>query len=213
MKQRILFIGDSITDTGRIREDPADLGKGYPLLLAGKLSVAYPASTFECINRGISGNKILDLKHRWFEDCLSLQPDIVSILIGINDTWHHVDAQKMFGSAKAAADFEKVYREILDELHEAGIRKIVLLEPFVLPEPKDRFSWRVDLDQKIQVVRKLAQEYQTVFVSLDGFLNELGIRDGFSKYTGEDGVHPTITGHEVIANRWLEAVISNHLLD
>lgn len=89
---------------------------------------------------------------------------------------------------------------------ESGIKKIVLMEPFVLPEPDDRRSWRSDLDPKIHLIRQLAKEYQAVFVPLDGTLNSLGISYGYEKYTGDDGVHPTLLGHDTIANIWIETV-------
>ena len=191
MKTRVLFIGDSITDAGRDRSEATDLGKGYPLLIAGKLISQYPTMEFECINRGIGGDKIADY---------------VSILIGINDTWHNTGDQAIFGTEKSVQQFESVYRELLNELQAAGICNIVLMEPFVLPVTNDRYGWRKDLDPKIQTVRKLAKEYGTLLIPLDGIFNALGIAYGFSKYTKEDGVHPTIGGHEIIAQSWIDAI-------
>ncbi|HAP7344122.1 TPA: SGNH/GDSL hydrolase family protein [Enterococcus faecium] len=206
MKKRILFIGDSITDAGRDRAEATDLGKGYPLLIAGKLISQYPTMEFECMNRGIGGDKIADLQVRWQEDCLALQPDYVSILIGINDTWHNTSDQAIFGTEKSAQQFESVYRKLLNELQTAEICNIILMEPFVLPITDDRHGWRKDLDPKIQIVRKLAKEYGALLVPLDGIFNALGIVYGFSKYTREDGVHPTIGGHEIIAQSWIDAI-------
>ena len=131
MKKRILFIGDSITDAGRDRAEATDLGKGYPLLIAGKLISQYPTMEFECMNRGIGGDKIADLQVRWQEDCLALQPDYVSILIGINDTWHNTSDQAIFGTEKSAQQFESVYRKLLNELQTAEICNIILMEPFL----------------------------------------------------------------------------------
>ncbi|SEK60064.1 GDSL-type esterase/lipase family protein [Carnobacterium iners] len=91
----ILFIGDSIADVGRIREDLKDLGKGYPLLTASYLLERYPELELTFLNRGISGDKVTDLTNRWKEDCLELQPDIISILVGINDVWHNMDKEKL----------------------------------------------------------------------------------------------------------------------
>ena len=206
MKTRVLFIGDSITDAGRDRSEATDLGKGYPLLIAGKLISQDPTMEFECINRGIGGDKIADLQARWQKDCLALQPDYVSILIGINDTWHNTGDQAIFGTEKSVQQFESVYRELLNELQAAGICNIVLMEPFVLPVTNNRYGWRKDLDPKIQTVRKLAKEYGTLLIPLDGIFNALGIAYGFSKYTKEDGVHPTIGGHEIIAQSWIDAI-------
>ncbi|KAF1297594.1 GDSL family lipase [Enterococcus sp. JM4C] len=202
-QSRILFIGDSITDVGRNRDDFHDLGQGYPMLIAAALAKGLPNYRIDCLNRGISGNKIVDLQQRWTEDCLQLKPTVVSILIGINDTWHNTDSAT-FGSREEAVRFEKVYRDLLEQVTKETTAKIVLMEPFVLPEPKERLTWRKDLDQKIQVVRTLAEEYQATFIPLDGKLNALGISHGFEHYTGDDGVHPTLAGHAEIAESWLQ---------
>ncbi|MGM0124936.1 hypothetical protein IGI37_002330 [Enterococcus sp. AZ194] len=202
--QRILFIGDSITDVNRNREELHDLGHGYPFLVAATVAKGLPGLSCEWINKGIGGNKIADLKNRWQEDCLALQPDVISILIGINDTWHNTDSPE-FGSKEEALRFEQIYRQLLEQIRKETNAMIVLMEPFVLPEPKDRLTWRKDLDQKIQVVRMLAEEFQTIFVPLDGKLNALGIAHGHEHYTGNDGVHPTLAGHAVIADSWLKA--------
>ena len=202
---RILFFGDSITDAGRDREDFNGLGKGYPLMLAGRLQAEYPALNLTVLNRGIGGDKVADLKSRLEEDCLSLKPTVVSILIGINDTWHN-EGTEDFGTAEIIDKFEQDYREILSDIKEQTGAQIVLMEPFVLPYPADRAGWRRDLDQRIQVIRKLAKEFQADFVALDGPLNAYGIKHSFQYLTGEDGVHPTVAGHGVIAEKWMEIV-------
>ncbi|MDB1680075.1 MULTISPECIES: SGNH/GDSL hydrolase family protein [Enterococcus] len=213
MKKRILFIGDSITDCGREYNDSKDLGNGYPLLVAKRLSTQFPTIEFDVLNKGINGNKIADLRARFDTDCLDLEPDIVSILIGINDTWHNVNDPTTFATEQSMAMFEEDYRYMIEKLLEKGIKQVVLMEPFVLPEPLDRQTWRKDLDPKIQIIRRLAEEYHLVFVPLDGKLNALGITQGFSKYTGEDGVHPTLAGHEIIAQSWLEFVVPEMLVN
>lgn len=213
MKKRILFIGDSITDCGREYNDSKDLGNGYPLLVAKRLSTQFPTIEFDVLNKGINGNKIADLRARFDTDCLALEPDIVSILIGINDTWHNVNDPTTFATEQSMAMFEKDYRYLIEKLLEKGIKQVVLMEPFVLPEPLDRQTWRKDLDPKIQIIRRLAEEYHLAFVPLDGKLNALGITRGFSKYTGEDGVHPTLAGHEIIAQSWLEFVVPEMLVN
>lgn len=204
-KETILFIGDSVTDAGRDRKDPMDLGQGYPLMAAGMLQAQYPELDLTFLNRGIGGNRIADLKQRWQEDCLSLAPDVVSILIGINDTWHNV-SDPSFASEESLNAFEQDYRYLLKSLFHQTDARVVLMEPFVLPYPKDRAEWRKDLDPRIQIVRKMAREYQTDFIPLDGILNQLGIQYGYQYFTGTDGVHPTTAGHGVIAKAWMENV-------
>ncbi|WP_277631195.1 SGNH/GDSL hydrolase family protein [Atopococcus tabaci] len=201
----ILFIGDSVTDAGRNHQDPLDLGNGYPLMVAGMLQAAHPELALTFLNRGVGGDRIGDLKTRWQEDCLALNPDVVSILIGINDTWYNV-GESAFASEESFDQFEQDYRYLLKSLFQQTDARVVLMEPFVLPYPKDRAKWRRDLDPRIQIVRKMAREYQTDFIPLDGILNQAGIEFGYQTYTGDDGVHPTTAGHGAIAQAWLQRV-------
>lgn len=204
-KDTILFIGDSITDVGRNRTDASDLGGGFPSLLAAKLAEKYPNYALTILNRGISGDQVIDLKNRWSEDCLALQPDLVTILVGINDVGFVIDEQPI-PTDEELAKFEANYRLLLEQLQEKTEAKIVLMEPFVLPFPSDRLNWRDQLDPRIQIVRQLAAEYNAVLVPLDGLLNAKGISDNCAKYTGDDGVHPTLAGHKVIADAWLSSL-------
>ncbi|WHZ32149.1 SGNH/GDSL hydrolase family protein [Desemzia incerta] len=202
---KILFYGDSITDVGRNRDEYDHLGQGYALMIAGKLQAKYPELNLTCLNRGIGGDKIADLKNRLDEDCIALEPTIVSILIGINDTWH-IENSPALGSKEVMVQFEQDYREVLKRIKEETTARIVLMEPYVLPYPEGRTKWRVDLDQRIQIIRKLAKEFKTEFIALDGPLNAYGIKHSFQYLTGEDGVHPTVAGHGLIAEKWLEIV-------
>lgn len=204
-KDHILFIGDSVTDVDRDRTDTTDLGQGYPSILAKKLTELYPKLELTFSNRGIGGDKLKDMAARWQEDCLALKPTIVSILIGINDTWHNV-GEEQFGSHEELERFEQQYRSLLVSLKQELACQIVLMEPFVLSYPTDREMWRRDLDPRIQVVRKLAHEFQTDLIPLDGILNAIGIKQSFSYLTGEDGVHPTTAGHNAIAKSWVKAI-------
>jgi acyl-CoA thioesterase-1 len=198
----ILFQGDSITDAGRVREDTDNLGMGYPLLAASWFSALYPAKRVRFINRGISGNRAADLVARWQEDCLDLLPSWVSILIGINDTWRRYDSN----DPTTAAAFEANYRSILTHTCESlpGTR-LLLLEPFVLPTPADRVAWREDLDPKIAAVRRLAREFNALYVPLDGLFAAASVQREPS-FWAADGVHPTAAGHALIAQAWLKAV-------
>lgn len=202
----VLFIGDSITDVARIRHDEMDLGKGYALLLGSYLMNKYPNYDLNIYNRGIGGDTLADLKNRWEKDCLNLNPDIVTILVGINDVWWHIDEEEEKLDDAALEKFEENYRWLLKTLAHRSDARVVLMEPFVLPYPKDRIQWRKHLDPRIQIVRRLANEYHAVFVPLDGILNALGIQNRFQTYTGEDGVHPTFAGHAAIAEAWKEYV-------
>ncbi|SHF49039.1 Lysophospholipase L1 [Caldanaerobius fijiensis DSM 17918] len=197
----VLFQGDSITDAGRNRNDINDLGLGYPMFIASWFSALYPDKNVRFINRGISGDRVRNLKARWQEDCLDLKPDWISILIGINDCWRRYDSN----DPTSVEAFESDYRYILDQVKEKLNAKIILCEPFVLPTPEDRVQWREDLDPKIHVVRKLAREYGAIFIPLDGIMAQACARKE-PAFWAADGVHPTPAGHALIAQAWLKAV-------
>lgn len=194
----ILFQGDSVTDCGRIREDKSNMGTGYAMMISSWLQALYPEKSFTFINKGISGNRVCDLQGRWKEDCLDLNPSFVSILIGINDCWRRYDSN----DPTSVEAFEKGYRDILRQVKEKTNAKIMLCEPFVLPVPEDRKRWREDLDPKIHVVRKLAREYNTLLLPLDGIFNSAAALKA-PEFWAADGVHPTMAGHALIAQEWL----------
>jgi len=198
----ILFIGDSITDVGRDRENDDDLGHGYPMLVAAHLANKYPNYDLTFYNRGISGDKVINLKERWEEDCLELNPDVVSILIGINDVGMTINTG-LQETEEDLAKFEEDYRYLLKSLAHRTDARVVLMEPFVLPYPKDRQNWRKYLDPCIQIIRRLANDYHTALIPLDGLMHAKGIENGYQTYTGKDGVHPTLTGHALIADAWI----------
>ncbi len=197
----LLFIGDSITDVGRKRYEDSDLGAGFPKLIAEQLAEKHPDYGLTILNRGISGDRVHDLKMRWQPDCLALKPDLVTILVGINDVGFVVDSQPI-PTAQELKMFESNYRYLLDSIKEETDAQIVLMEPFVLPYPADRLNWRDHLDPRIQTVRRLAHEYDALLVPLDGILNAQGLASNFEAYTGDDGVHPTLKGHQAIADAW-----------
>lgn len=197
----IVFIGDSITDCGRNYEDPSSLGVGYVLMAAARLGLQYPEQQLTVYNRGISGNRAVDLQRRWDEDCLELKPTWVSVYIGVNDTWRHMDS----GQETTAAEFEASYRDLIERTKKSVDAKLVLIEPFVLPVPEDRKTWRRDLDPKIHVVRGLAREYGALLVPLDGLFAAASMKAEPAFWAG-DGVHPSPAGHALIAEAWLKTV-------
>jgi len=197
---KILFQGDSITDAGRSRSDPRFLGGGYVNIAAALTKNKFPRIDFEFINLGISGNKAENLLERWQTDAIDIQPDIVSILIGINDTWHHAASQDWMPNDY----FEDCYRQVLVQLKEKTNAKIIILEQFLLAVP-DKEYFRIDLDPKIQITRKLAREFADVFIPLDGLFAAASI-DKPPTYWAEDGVHPSIHGSTFIAEHYLNAV-------
>lgn len=204
-KNHILFIGDSVTAVDRDQTDTADLGHGYPLIIAKALAERYPEMDLSFSNRGIGGDKLIDMAVRWQEDCLALKPTIVSILIGINDTWHAVNLEQLENRVELQ-QFEQHYRSLLESLRLELACQIVLMEPFALPYPNNDKIWRRNLDPRIQVVRRLVREFQTDLIPLDGLLNNIKIKQKDIYLTREDGVHPTTAGHAIIAKAWLKAI-------
>ena len=197
----VLFQGDSVTDAGRTAVNEENLGMGYPFFISGLFSALYPEKHVKFINRGVSGDRTINLKNRWQEDTIDLKPDVLSILIGINDCWRRYDSNDPTSVEK----FEENYRYILDETKEKTDAKIIMCEPFVLPSLPDRKEWRVDLDPKIHIVRNLAREYGAILVPLDGvFAQAASLRK--PEFWTPDGVHPSPAGHALIARVWLDAV-------
>lgn len=202
--RRVLFIGDSITDAGRDRNDPRDLGSGYPRVVAQTYARNAEGAAVTFLNRGISGNRVRDLRQRWQADCLDLKPDVISILIGVNDTWRRYDS----GDPTSVEAFERDYRAILQAAVDSSRAALVLVEPFLLPVLPGQDTWREDLDPKIAVVRTLAADHAATLVPLDSVLTQAATTRGVADLAA-DGVHPTPAGHALIAHTWLEAVNSS----
>ena len=200
---KILFTGDSITDCGSsLSEDINFLGHGYPVFIASLMGARYPEQDFSFVNTGVSGNQVADLAKRWQRDVLNHKPDILTILIGIND----VGRRYSRGVAISSMEFGCTYRGLLEQTRRVlPETQIILMEPFLLSLHEDQRNWRADLDPKIQVTRDLAEEFSCVLIPLDGIFAAAASRREKSFWT-KDGVHPTPTGHALIAESWLKAV-------
>ena len=201
---RILFQGDSITDAGRDYSDYHELGQGYPKYAAELIRDRFDDpknGTIEFINLGISGHRTRDLRARWQKDCIDLQPDIVSIMIGINDTWRSFDSN----DPTPVEEFEDNYRYLLSEIKAHTNAKILLLEPYVLPDVPAKDAWRADLDPKIQAVRRLAREFADAYIPTDGLFAAACVQQEPSHWSG-DGVHPNENGSRFIAAYYAKAV-------
>lgn len=203
-KDTILFQGDSITDCGRARENiPVNggLGIGYANAIAAQLLATRPADGLTFLNRGISGNRIVDLYSRIKCDVINLKPDVLSVLIGVNDTWHEFGSQNGVDVPK----YERVYRDFLKEVRDAlpGVH-FVLCEPFVLSCGVVTKDWVAEMDRRRAVVRKLAAEFAAVFVPFQGMF-DAALKEAPPEYWARDGVHPTIAGHYRMAQAWLAA--------
>lgn len=202
---KILFQGDSITDTSRNREialpnQPAALGSGYPNLIAASLLKNNPKTNLSFLNRGISGNRIVDLYARWKSDALNLNPDLISILIGVNDLWH----ESKHNNGVDLKRFETMYRLLLDFTSQHSVNtKLILCEPFLLPCGVADESWFEDMAERQAIVKKLALEFSTSFVPFQTKFNE-ALELAPAEFWAEDGVHPSPAGHQLMAEAWLE---------
>ncbi len=197
----VVFFGDSITDCGRDRQaisPNVGLGSGYAMLAAAQILSDDPGGNWQFWNRGIGGNRIYDLEARLQSDVLDLKPDMVSILIGINDTWRRYDS----GTTSSIEDFTESYRRILSALNDNGIG-VMMLEPFLLPVPEDRRAWRADLNPRIEASRDLAREFSVPYLPLDGAFAAASTQAP-PDFWLPDGVHPSLAGHGLIATAWLE---------
>ncbi len=202
---KILFQGDSITDAGRDYNDIHNLGNGYPKFAAAELVKKFPDIDFEFIDLGISGNQTKDLVARLQNDFLDVNPDIVSILIGVNDTWHHAGKKDWIPDEV----FEDRYRTVLTAIKEKTNAKIMMLEPFLIPVD-DKLFFREDLAPKIEIIRKLAREFADVYLPTDGLLASAFIGDDPKSFAA-DGVHPTQKGAEFIGKLYAEYI--SHLIE
>jgi lysophospholipase L1-like esterase len=199
----ILFQGDSITDAGRKKEvlDPNNdkaLGMGYAAMISGEILLAHNEMELKCYNRGISGNKIPDLTERWDQDAVALKPDILSIMIGVNDLWHTF----AFGNKYKATieDYETGYRALIERSQKEipGVR-IVICEPFTT-RTSDDFK---PLAQFRAVSKKLADEMKLTFVPFQSLFDE-AVKAAPAEFWLWDGIHPSIAGHAIMARKWRE---------
>ena len=202
----ILFQGDSITDCGRSREAtlevtrPADFGFGYPNLVTGTLLAANPGE-YQCIDRGISGNRVVDLYARWKIDALNLKPDMISILIGVNDVWHEFSR----GNGVETERYAEIYRMLLAWTRKVLPEvKLMILEPFALESEVVSPEFLADVKDHAAAAKAVAEEFNAVFVPLQDKL-DAAAKLAPNSYWLFDGVHPTPAGHRLIADEWLKA--------
>ncbi len=205
----VVFQGDSITDAGRgygQKTPNREMGNGYAALLTAQITATFPAAEPSCFNRGISGNRVVDLYARWKIDALNLKPDLLSILIGVNDTWHEFES----GNGVEVPRYERIYRELLDwTRRESPATRILLIEPFAAASELVRPEWLAEIAERRQAVRRLAGEFSTLLVS-DQWLKDAE-KEAPGLYWLADGVHPTYAGHRRLADAWWKEAIKEFL--
>jgi lysophospholipase L1-like esterase len=204
----ILFQGDSITDGNRGRDkDPNHImGHGYAFSIASRVGADRPEKNYQFYNRGISANKVIDLEKRWQTDTLDLKPDVLSILIGVNDSASSVVNWDPVVNVQL---YEEIYNRLLEQTRAAFPEVIFVLgEPFIAPGTRTTGNWEAylaDIAQRQAVVKKLASKYDAVFVGYQAVFDK-----AYSKVPADywiwDGVHPTVAGHELMVREWLKEV-------
>ncbi len=200
----ILFQGDSITDAGRSRDNDALRGIGYPTLVSAELGLKYPGE-YNFINKGISGNRIVDLYARIKCDFINLKPDYLTILIGINDVWHELGCKNGVDNKK----FFRVYCDLIEEIKTMlPDIEIFILEPFVLKASATKEDWNVfskETRMRAESAKAVAEKFGLTFIPLQEKFDEAE-KKAEASYWLSDGVHPTAAGHEIIANEVVKAL-------
>ena len=208
---KILFQGDSITDVGRNTHNGSlvSIGQGYACLIAARLGADCPCR-FDFINLGISGNRIVDVYARIKCDCWNHEPDLLSILIGVNDVWHEFGGR----NGVEANRFYNVYRMLVsDTLDRLPDIRILMMEPFVLKAAATEGAWelfRSETEKRADAVRRIAEEFRQPFLPLQAMFDEAAQTAPASCWLG-DGVHPTPAGHQLIADAWIR-LFQNEIL-
>jgi len=203
----VLFQGDSITDAGWNRADAAlanqqsALGSGYAWLAAAELLVDRPADGLKFFNRGVSGNKVLQLADRWQQDCLELKPNLLSILVGVNDYWHTLSS----GYQGTVELYERDYRPLLERTRKALPHvKLLICEPFVFRCGAVSEQWFPEFDRYRDAAKRVAETFKTTFLPFQSIFDEAA-KYAPPAYWAADGVHPTPAGASLMAHNWLKA--------
>ena len=199
-KLKILFQGDSITDAGRNKGNCHNMGAGYPKYAAELIKNAYPDVKFEFINLGISGNRTDQLFDRLTADAISFQPDIISILIGVNDVWHRYGWEQI---PTTDAQIELNYKCILERIRNETDAKILMLQPYT--EGEKQAHMRQDVERVKEIVNRLADKYADAYVKTDDLMHA-DEHYGTPDYFTPDGVHPNVNGAKFIAGLYFDAI-------
>jgi len=201
--QTIVFTGDSITDAGRREQAYQPFGYGYVHFVANALLAKYPALNLNIINTGVHGDTVRKLAARWEKDCIGYQPDILSVMIGVNDLWRqHVEPERL-PEAVYPDEYELTYRLLLSRAKEQCHCQFVLMEPFMFCNDGDNAMFK-GLRTYVRIADKLAEEFDAVMVPLQSCIDEQ-IGEVTADKWSVDMVHPYVWAHAWIAQRWIEA--------
>jgi len=204
----ILFQGDSITDSNRDKKQTtanatAGMGSGYVLLAGSDLLLRNQDKNLQIFNRGISGDKVYQLADRWDEDCLQLKPNVLSILIGVNDYW----AVKKHGYAGTIETYRDDFKKLLDRTKQAlPDVKLIIGEPYAVIGVKEvDATWYPEFDKFRAAARELADQFDAGFIPYQAVYDK-AIKSAPGSYWTADGVHPNLAGINLMAHAWLEAI-------
>ncbi|MEH7116739.1 SGNH/GDSL hydrolase family protein [Neobacillus vireti] len=205
--QKLVFIGDSVTDCERAKPEGeglfAALGKGYVSNVDALLQAVYPDLGIRVVNKGIGGNTVRDLMNRWQEDVIDQEPDWLSIMIGINDVWRQYDTPFIKEWHVYIDEYEETLRKLVTETKPLT-KGMVLMTPFYI-ESNEQDSMRQTMDQYGKIVRKIAEETGCLFVDTQAAFNEV-LKDLYPATIAWDRVHPSASGHMVLARAFLKEI-------
>ncbi|MCM2531268.1 SGNH/GDSL hydrolase family protein [Neobacillus pocheonensis] len=205
--QKLLFIGDSVTDCDRVKPEGEGLfgalGKGYVANIDALLQAVYPELGIRVVNKGISGNTVRDLKNRWQEDVFEQKPDWLSIMIGINDVWRQYDTPFIKEWHVYIQEYEETLWQLVAETKPL-VKGLVLMTPFYL-ESNEQDKMRKTMNQYGRVVRKISEEANCQFVDTQAAFNEV-LKDLYPATLAWDRVHPSAAGHMVLTRAFLKEI-------
>ena len=196
----LLFLGDSITDCNHYFA-PENLGQGYVRMIYGKINT--PDKIYQVLNKGNDGFTVPAVRRLWKRSCLNLQPDFITILIGINDL--AVMRNTGITASVGLADFREQYQTLIDDIRMMTDCPILLMEPFIFPYPAEYSTWEPELHAMSEIIQDIASKNQVTFLPLWENLLLEAKKYGYSEIT-IDGIHLTKYGHQLIAEKWIEKV-------
>lgn len=197
---KILFQGDSVTDAGRDRSNPHDMGDGYPRYASAMIQDSYPDTAFEFVNLGVGGDRTEQLVARLESDFIDVQPDVITIMIGINDVWHHYS----HGIVTTDEAFEANLRTVLDAIRTRTQAKLLMIQPFMLFTHEWPADMVAELADKQAIFKRLADEYADAYLPMDDIFQKDAVEE--PAFYSADGVHPTSDGACYIGEAVLRAI-------
>ncbi len=200
----VLFQGDSVTDCDRNREAGAEypeaFGNGYVKVFKDIYDTLFPGNKVNFVNKGVSGDRARNLLERYDSDFKAINPDFVSVMIGINDTWRGYDSDDFCSPDRFLQEYDLLLSKIKADFPDA---KILIIEQFAISSHPER-QWSEDLDPKRAITRQMADKYADYFIPMYDILNSISEEDFASQEISADGVHPQAVGHSVIATQILK---------